>query len=97
MNAIELMAANTALKHMVNQGYLCICTIDNILKLTGGVPDKRDYETLRLLHCVHFNEMPDELRRGLPVLIQRVVNAPGLEFVTTPGKGMYGVLLRLST
>jgi hypothetical protein len=32
------------------------------------------------VHCVHFCDMAPELLRGLPVIVQRVLNAEGLEF-----------------
>lgn len=80
MDEIQKMAIRAALAKMIRDGYLNICTIDNILKMTGGIPDRRDYDILHALHCVHFREMESELLRGLPVIVQRVINAPGIEF-----------------
>lgn len=78
------MAARAAIAKMIRDGYVCICTINKILKMSGGIPDRRDYEILHTLHCVHFNEMEPELLRGLPVIITRVLNSKGLDFNLGP-------------
>jgi hypothetical protein len=61
---------------MVSKGYFCICTVDNVLKISGGVPKAKDYQMLRTLHCIHFKDMPEELLAELPKIIQRVVESP---------------------
>lgn len=83
MDEVQTMAIRAALSKMIRDGYLNICTIDHILKMTGGIPDKRDYDILHALHCVHFREMEPELVRGIPVIVQRVINSPGIEFKFT--------------
>ena len=80
MNEIQMLAARAALKKMTLNGYLCICTIDNILKMSGGIPRADDYQILRTLHCVSFSEMDPELLRGLPLLIKRVLESEGMDF-----------------
>ena len=75
MNEIERMAANAAIKKMLNKSYFDICVIDGILKITKGVPKREDYNLLHLLHCVHFADMEPELLRGLPVIINRVLDS----------------------
>jgi hypothetical protein len=80
MNAIEILVAKTALKKMVEQGYFCICTIDKVLKISGGIPDPRDYQMLSALHCVHYKDMPPTLLRELPNIIKRVVESPTYQF-----------------
>ena len=80
MNEIQVLAIRAALdKMMRDDGYLSICTIDQILSVTGGVPRREDYQLLRLLHCVSFRDMEPELLRGLPVLLQRVLQSEGIE------------------
>jgi hypothetical protein len=78
MNAIQLLAAQTALKHMLAGSHFSICTIDQILKVTGGVPNADDYETLRLLHCIHYQDMPPELLRELPAVVKRVLGSEAI-------------------
>lgn len=84
MDEVQKLAAQCALRKMVADGWLSICTIDAILKMSGGIPSNADYQILRVLHCVPFADMPPELLRGLPLLVQRVLMSPGLEFVFTP-------------
>lgn len=52
----------TALKHMYDDGYLSICTIDKLVKLLDVAPPAETYQMLSALHCVHFAEMSKELR-----------------------------------
>jgi hypothetical protein len=75
MDELQKMAINCAIRDMMRKGYFSICVIDQILKMTGGIPDKRDYEVLRLLHCINFVDMQPELLRGLPLIMNRVINA----------------------
>ena len=78
---VHLMAAQAALDKMFNQGYFSVCTIDGILKMTGQVPDKMCYDILHTIHCVHYNEMAETLRRGLPMLIGAVLKMEGLHYL----------------
>lgn len=63
MNDLTKEVVITALRHMFEKGWLDICTIDKCLKLTGAIPDKRDYEILSALHCIHWSEMSQGLRQ----------------------------------
>lgn len=65
------LAAATALAHMMDKGWLDICTIDKCAKLLGRIPEIDAYRILSPLHCVNFNIMPDELRAAVPGLIAR--------------------------
>lgn len=90
MNEIQKMAAQTAMKNMLNKDYFDICVIDKILKMSNGKPSSEDYNILHTLHCVRYGDMPPELLRWLPVLIQRVVMAESisLEFNGSTNKLM---------
>lgn len=79
MDDITKMVIRAALAKMIRDGYMDICAINKILKITGGFPNQKDYDLLSALHCVHFSEMEPELRRGLPVIVERVINANGIE------------------
>ena len=80
MNEVQILAIRAALAKMMREdGYLNICTVDKILAVTGGIPRREDYELLRLLHCVSFRDMEPELLRGIPVLLQRVLQSEGIE------------------
>lgn len=80
MNDMQRMAIEAAVRNMLQRGSISICTIDQILKMTGGVPEKEDYQVLHLLHCVDFKELSPGLLRGLPLILQRVLGAESLQF-----------------
>jgi len=82
LNDLQKMAAQAAIKQMLRQKYFSICTIDNILKMTNGKPNREDYQILNTLHCVDYGDMPPELLRGLPVLIERVLTSEPLQTIS---------------
>lgn len=84
LDAIQVMAVKAAVNKMMRDGYISICTIDNILKMTNGIPNRKDYELLHTLHCVNFMDMDPELLRGLPVILQRVVAAEEIVIEFSP-------------
>lgn len=84
MDEVQRMAAHAALDKMIREGYVNICTIDKILRMTGGIPSRRDYEILSMLHCINFRDIQPELLQRLPGLIKGVLNGGGLEFDVRP-------------
>lgn len=74
MDNIQEIAAMAALNHMFKQGYMSICTIDNIAKLMNVDPRGKAYNVLSTLHCVDFSEMPKELRDVVPDLIRECLS-----------------------
>lgn len=80
MNDLQRMAAETAMKNMIQKGWIDICAVKKILEMTGGIPPKEDMQVLELLHCVDFKDLPPELLRGLPLILQRVLGAERMEF-----------------
>lgn len=79
MNRIEQLAVQTALAHMITKGWMDICTIDKAIKSIGCTPDAEAYRALHLLHCVHFKDMPSELRAAIPELIAKVLGGDPIE------------------
>lgn len=79
MSPIVQDIVKTALAEMSRKGYFDICTVDKVLRLTGGVPDGDDYRALSLLHCVSFKDFPQRLRLEFPMLLKRVLESPGME------------------
>lgn len=86
MNDIQTMAARAALKKMTNDGYISICTINDILKMAKRVPPAEEYEILHTIHCVSFSQMEPELIRGLPLLLQRVLGGESLDLSVSLGR-----------
>lgn len=84
LNPIQVMAAKAAVRNMLKRGSLSICAIDEILKMTGGVPAREDYQILHILHCVSFMDMDPELLRGLPVILSRVLDSDALDIEFEP-------------
>ncbi len=77
---LSALVCVTSLKNMLSKGYLSICTIENILDITHGIPNGEDMRLLRALHCVSFSDMPPELLRGLPLIIKRVLGSEDIDF-----------------
>lgn len=64
------LTVTTALNDMMKKGWLDICTIDKVARLMDLDPKGEAYSILSPLHCVHFSEMPRELREAMPGLIK---------------------------
>jgi hypothetical protein len=76
MTKLESSIISTALNKMRNDGWFSICTIDNILQITKGIPDKKSHDLLRAIHCVKFVDMPQDVRDALPELIIKCIGNP---------------------
>jgi|SRR5882724_5043130 len=64
-------AIATALNKMLRQSYFDICTLDKCADLMGiALKGNPDYKILSTLHCVHYAEMPTDLRLSIPMLIK---------------------------
>jgi len=81
MNALQIEIAKVALNKMIEGGHFSICTVDDILKITKGIPYREDYEALHLLHCVNFIDFTPLMREEFPALLQRVLQSPSMEIV----------------
>lgn len=79
MNAFQTAAAKTALKHMFEKDYYDICTVDKLIKMTGCHPDRKDYQALNALHCVHFNEMDSDLRQMVYLKTIQIFDTEGFD------------------
>lgn len=64
---------------MFRKGYFDICLVRQICELNGTIPNGEAMRLLHPLHCVNFEDMPKELLRGLPVLIQQAIGTETLE------------------
>lgn len=68
---------------MMRNTYFDICTLDGAIKALATIPDPAAYLILRPLHCVHWGEMPRELREAVPGLIERCIGIPAHQFLLT--------------
>lgn len=73
----------TSLNKMLRGSHFDICTVDAAAKALGSIPDGRAYAILRPLHCVHWGDMPAELRAAVPKLIERCLDVPAHQFQIT--------------
>lgn len=83
MISFQIKACETSIYQMNQKGWFDITVIQGILSLTGGVPERKDMEALRLLHCVHFMDMPQSLRMQLPGMMKKVMESPSMEINIT--------------
>jgi hypothetical protein len=65
MDIFEKESVLTAMKKMFKGSHFNICDVDKCLKITGSIPNQRDYNALAALHCVNWSEMSPELRRAV--------------------------------
>jgi hypothetical protein len=79
MSEMERDSIQIVLNKMMRGGHFDICVVDQILKITGGVPEKKDYDCLRLLHCVDFKNFTPLMRMEFPLMMERVITAPTME------------------
>jgi hypothetical protein len=76
---LQQLAIATALKNMVEKGRVDICCIREINAMTGRVPDKKAFDTLHLLHCVSFSDMPPDLVKQIGTLIRDAIGGELLD------------------
>jgi hypothetical protein len=79
MSELKVVAAETALKKLVQGSHFSICTLDAIIKMMDVKPDREAYSILQTLHCVDYNQMRPELLQALPDLIVTVLGSPSFE------------------
>jgi len=58
MDEFQKQAMLIALKNMFDGKWFDITVVDSCAKILSVSPPRKDYEALRLLHCVHWSEMP---------------------------------------
>lgn len=67
------LAAITALNKMLADKYFDILVLDHIAVMMNRNIKGPTYDILRTLHCVHYVQMPQELRDSLPGLIRECI------------------------
>lgn len=79
MNDFHKKATTTALKSMFDGNHYNICAVDKCLKLTGCIPNKKDYLALSALHCVDFSDMDKDLRNMVLMKTMQLFEEPGFD------------------
>lgn len=70
---LQTLAVVASLNKMLKSSYFDICTVDSIMKILQLPADGEVYDILRTLHCVHYAQMPKELREAIPEMLQSVM------------------------
>lgn len=83
MDEQKQLIALTALNKMFRGRYFSICTIDSVAEMLGVNPAGEAYRMLCPLHCVHWDEMPAQVRQQVPDLIREYLGVgPAFQFET---------------
>lgn len=78
---IKIEICKTLLKSMFKDNYYSICSVDKIISILNIKVDWDLYNTLHALHCIHFNEMSEKLRRySYNATIQLLSEWSGFDF-----------------
>lgn len=72
-DAVTLIAV-TALNRMFEGDHFSICTVRDVAAMLRVIPDDDAMRQLKPLHCVNWCQMPRELRKQVPLLIQRALS-----------------------
>lgn len=70
MTKIQELACGAALNKMLRSDMFSICIIDDIAKVMGVNVHNKAYATLRVLHCMRYNEIPIPVKMAIPDLIR---------------------------
>lgn len=81
---MKRQVVEAAVKKILENDWLCICDIDNVIRLVGSRKSGEAYKMLRALHCVHYANMDEGLRARIPMLINEVLTqqSPTQEIVS---------------
>jgi hypothetical protein len=86
LDPFHLQAAEIALKDMFDKDHFSICDLDPIIKMLGVIPNKKDYQALRCIHCVKYSKMSPEFRNQVMEKVLAIVQSPGFDSEVLNGK-----------
>jgi hypothetical protein len=69
----KVMIAATALNKMFRGNHFSICTVTEVASMLGIHPEAEAMRMLQPLHCVHWSDMPPELRNQVPALVEQAL------------------------
>lgn len=78
---LEIMVVEHKVRAMFNgrDEHFSICDIDNLAKVLRITLDSREYNALRLLHCVDWGDMSKPLREEVRRSVLRILQMPNDE------------------
>lgn len=75
MTPFEKQTLVIALKRMFDpERHFCICDFDSMLKVAGITITNAEREPLRLLHCIHYKDMPQDFRTNLARRVMEILS-----------------------
>jgi hypothetical protein len=66
---VQRLAIEASLKALLTGKYFDICRLKDCLEVCGISPHTKAFDTLRLLHCIHYSDMNDDLKKQIPDLV----------------------------
>jgi len=95
MDETTRLVVGTAMREMIQKGWVNICTIEKCIALSGIIPRAQPLALLHALHCVNFKDMPSELQERVPALLRDVFNGFDIQALTDAVTPAGGKALRL--
>ncbi len=67
------LVAEAAINRLFTERHFSICSLDELIKLTGAQRGSDAYRLLRPLHCMDWADMTPELRERVPLLVREAL------------------------
>ena len=100
MTELDKQLVRTSLRKMIRRRWFDICDFDTCAKIAGVLVPSETRTRLSSVHCVHFSDMPDEVRQFIHDSFDRFFGAhiledpkPALEVIELPKKSKWKRLL----
>jgi len=79
-----MMVAQVALNKLFEDNHFSICKLNDVMDLLGkGRRNSKIYKQLHTLHCVHYEDMPDDLKNQIPYMVNELLtNKPSSQAAT---------------
>ncbi len=73
----QMQVAGLALQNLLKKSYFDVCLFDHLVKFLNREEFCRgkDYEAVRLLHCVHWSEMTVDIEEYVKATILQILGA----------------------
>lgn len=69
-----MLVAQAALNKLFDENHFSICKLNDVMDLLGkGRKNSKLYKQLHALHCVHYSDMPDELKNQIPFMVNELL------------------------
>lgn len=84
MDDTKRLVIGTAMQAMFKKGWVDITAIRKCLDIAGIVAPAEPMRNLEALHCVKFSDMPPELVKRIPGMLQECFRGVDLDALMTP-------------